>query len=145
MKSIVKIWHTTFEDEAKHYSEFESSDIEYFIGCMLYNHFNFENALDTMKTIDLSYDFLLSVEENYDEVKNFIDKISLDDELEKITFLNNFLNDAKSKYSEDELYLINRLSYHLDGVKQRYDGKIQAQKVDFQAPKAKSKNPLAGV
>ena len=142
IEKVLDIWHQFFKDEDKQYSEFEPSDIEYFVGCMLYNHFEFKNALDTMKTIDISYDFLLAVEDNYDEIKNIIYKIELNDELEKIEFLMSFLDEAKSKYSQDELYLINRLSYHTDGVKQRYNGDIKVSSPDFVAPKPKSRNPL---
>ena len=139
---VLEIWHKHFEDESLHYSEFEPSDIEYFVGCMLYNHFDYKHSLDTMKTIDLSYDFLVAVEDNYDEVNNLISSINIDDELEKLEFLISFLDEVKSKYTQDELYLINRLAYHVDGVKQRYDGEIEASKPDFVAPQAKSRNPL---
>ncbi len=58
IEKVLKIWHEYFADEDKQYSEFESSDIEYFVGCMLYNHFAFSKALENLKTMDLSYDFL---------------------------------------------------------------------------------------
>ena len=79
IEKILEIWHKHFIDEEKQYSEFESSDIEYFVGCMLYNHFNFSTALDTMKTIDLSYDFLSSCDEEYDEIESIIKSIEFDD------------------------------------------------------------------
>ena len=142
IEDALKIWHELFKDEDKQYSEFEPSDIEYFLGCMLYNHFDFKNALDTMKTIDLSYDFLVAVESNYDEVNDIIASIDLEDELKKIEFLVTYLDEIKSKYTQDELYLINRLAYHVDGVKQRYHGLIKASSPDFVTPPAKSRNPL---
>lgn len=142
IQNVLDIWHKHFKDEQNQYSEFEPSDIEYFVACMVYNHFDFKNALDTMKTIDLSYDFLVAVESNYDEVTNIISEINIEDELEKIEFLTSFLNDAKSKYTQDELYLINRLSYQLNELKQRYEGSIEASSPDFELPKAKSRNPL---
>jgi len=145
IQKVLDIWHTTFKDEAKQYSEFESSDVEYFVACMLYNYFNFEHALNTMKTIDLSYDFLLCVEENYDEVKALIESIKLENEQDKLSFLIEFLDDAKKKYTQDELYLINRLVYHVDGIKQRYNGVIQADNIDFKVPVSKSRNPLSGL
>jgi len=145
INKALSIWHKVFEDEDKQYSEFESSDVEYFLACMLYNNFKFENALDTMKTIDLSYDFLLSVEDNFDEVNELVENLSLEEEEKKLMFLMTFLADAKSKYTEDELYLINRMEYHLDGVKQRYEGLIKKTNPNFSLPKVKSRNPLAGL
>jgi len=139
---ILEIWHEYFADEEKQYSEFESSDIEYFVGCLLYNHFAFSKALDTMKTIDVSYDFLVATGDGYDEVKNQISEIKLNDEVDKIEFLQAYFLEVKSKYTQDELYLLNRLEYHFSGVVQRYQGEIEASKVDFVAPKARSKNPL---
>jgi len=139
---ILNIWHKHFEDESNQYSEFEPSDIEYFVGCMLYNHFSFKKALDTMKTIDLSYDFLSSCGDTYDEVVSLINSIDIDDEMQKIEFLQNFLKEAKSKYSEDELYLINRLQNHLKGVLERFENDIECKKVDFVAPQTKPINPL---
>ena len=142
IQKVLDIWHTHFKDEENQYSEFEPSDIEYFVSCMLYNHFDFKDALDTMKTIDLSYDFLVAVESNYDEIKNIISEISIEDELEKIEFLTSFLNDAKSMYTQDALYLINRLSYQINELKQRYEGSVEASSPEFVTPQAKSRNPL---
>ena len=84
---ILDIWHKHFEDEANQYSEFEHSDIEYFIGCMLYNHFKFKKALATMKTMDLSYDFLSACGNEYDEIKSIINSIEFEDEIDKLQFL----------------------------------------------------------
>ena len=144
IEKILTLWHKHFEDEEYHYSEFESSDIEYFVGCLLYNHFNFSKALDTMKTIDLSYDFLESCgESEYEEVMALVKSIEFKTEEEKLAFLQNYLKEAKQKYSEDELYLLNRLSYHVDGMAQRYQADIDAQSVDFKALKQpRSANPL---
>ena len=105
IERILTIWHEHFSDEDRQYSEFESSDIEYFVGCLLYNHFAFSKALDTMKTIDLSYDFLASCSDEYDEIMAMIKSIDFDDELLKLEFLQNYIRDAKLKYSDDELYL----------------------------------------
>jgi len=141
-EKILEIWHKHFESEEKQYSEFESSDIEYFVGCLLYNHFAFSKALDTMKSIDLSYDFLESCGDEYDEIIAIIKSIELEDEKQRIEFLQNFIADAKKKYSEDELYLLNRLEYHVDGVMQRYESGEEAKKVNFEAPEPRSANPL---
>jgi hypothetical protein len=131
IEQVLKIWHEHFSDEDKQYSEFESSDIEYFVGCMLYNHFAFSKALDTMKTMDLSYDFLSSCENEYDEVKDIISSIELDNEADKLELLSAFIKESKLKYSKDELYLLNRLEYHVNAVAQRYEKNVEVQKVDF--------------
>jgi hypothetical protein len=141
-EKILEIWHKHFLDEEKQYSEFESSDIEYFVGCMLYNHFKFCRALDTMKTIDLSYDFLESCGDEYDEISAIVKSIEFDDEIQKLEFLQNFIIDAKKKYSADELYLLNRLEYHVNGIAQRYESEEEAKKVDFVVPVKRSPNPL---
>ena len=142
IEKVLTALHQFFKDEDKQYTEYEDSDIEYFVGRMLYNHFDFKNALDTMKTIDVSYDFLVACGDTYDEVQNEIKDILIEKEKEKLDFLQNYLKDIKSKYSLDELYLLNRLEYHVNGVRQRYDGKEEEKKVDFIAPEARSKNPL---
>jgi len=142
IEKFLKIWHKHFSDEENHYTEFESSDIEYFVGCMLYNHFAFSKALDTMKTIDLSYDFLSSCgDDEYDEVKAIVESIDFDDELKKLEFLQNYISEAKSKYSKSELYLIDRLEYHTNSMAERYATNTEAKRVDFtkSTPKA---NPL---
>ncbi len=141
-EKILEIWHKHFEDEEKQYSEFESSDIEYFVGCMLYNHFAFSKALDTMKSIDLSYDFLASCDDEYDEVMAIVKSIAFGYEKQKLEFLQNFIVDAKKKYSEDECYLLNRLEYHVSGVIQRHENDEEAKKVNFEAPKPPPANPL---
>lgn len=141
IEKILTIWHEYFSDEEKQYSEFESSDIEYFVGCMLYNHFAFSKALDTMKTMDLSYDFLLACGDEYDEIKSMIESLEFDDEAEKLEFLQNYISESKLKYSDDELYLLNRLQKHVEGMADRYKSDIEVQKVTFEVP-AKSGNPL---
>jgi len=134
IEKILDIWHTHFKDETNHYSEFEDSDIEYFVGCLLYNHFHFTKALDTMKTIDLSYDFLESCgESEYEEVLELINSIELESEEEKLSFLQNYLKEARAKYTQDELYLLNRLNYHVEGMAQRYKEDVKVEKVDFEA------------
>lgn len=142
IEKILEIWHNHFLDEEKQYSEFESSDIEYFVGCMLYNHFNFSTALDTMKTIDLSYDFLSSCDEEYDEIESIIKSIEFDNEKKAIEFLQDFIAQAQKKYTDDELYLLKRLANHVGGVAHRYESGEEAKRVDFVAPIKKSQNPL---
>jgi len=139
---VLEIWHKHFEDEEKQYSEFESSDIEYFVACMLYNHFAFSKALDTMKTIDLSYDFLRACGDEYDDIKAIIEAIEFDDENQKLEFLQNFIKEAQSKYSADELYLLNRMEYHVNGMADRYAVDEETKKVEFSKPEKRSANPL---
>jgi len=140
--NILRIWHEHFSDESRQYTEFEDSDIEYFVGCMLYNHFAFSKAVDTMKTIDLSYDFLSSCGDEYDEIKLLVQSIKINDELEKIDFLQHYLESAKSKYTKSELYLLDRLQNHLNGIRERFENDEEVKKVEFNLPQPKVSNPL---
>lgn len=134
IEQILEIWHKHFTDKAKQYSEFEHSDIEYFVGCILYNHFAFSKALENLKTIDLSYDFLSACGDEYDEIQAIIKSIEFNDEQEKLNFLQSYMSEIKLKYTKNELYLINRLQYHVNAMAQRYTLGIDAQRVDFQNP-----------
>ncbi len=134
IEKVLSIWHAHFEDEEKQYSEFESSDIEYFVACMLYNHFAFSKALDTMKTIDLSYDFLSACGDEYDTIKAIIAEIRFDSEEESLAFLQEFIQESLAKYSAPELYLLNRMNYHVNAMAQRYALGVDAKPVDFQNP-----------
>ena len=143
IEKVLDIWHKYFSDEDKQYAEFEKSDIEYFVGCMLYNHFAFSKVLDTMKTMDLSYDFLSACGAEYDEIKQIIKSIDFDSEEQKLKFLQEYIKNSQEKYTSDELYLLNRLQKHVDDLALRYEKKIEVQKVDFQEKlKTKSQNPL---
>jgi len=137
VKEVLEIWHNYFSDEEKQYSEFEDSDIEYFVGCMLYNHFKFKKALDTMKTIDLSYDFLSSCSDEYDEVKAIIESIEFDNDIDKLKFLQKYILESKAKYSKSELYLLNRLDYHVNAMAQRYEKGVDVKKIVFENPLTK--------
>ena len=139
--NALKIWHEYFSNEDKQYSEFESSDVEYFVGCMLYNHFAFSKALPTMKTMDLSYDFLSACGDEYDEIKQMIESIEFDDEMQKLEFLQNFIDESRAKYTSDELYLLDRLKMHIDNLEKIYNKEIIPQKVEF-VKKTKPINPL---
>lgn len=134
VEEVLKIWHKHFADEQIQYSEFEDSDIEYFVGCMLYNHFAFSKALDTMKTMDLSYDFLSACGDEYDEIVEIIKSIKFDDEMQKLDFLQEYIKEAKAKYTVPELYLLNRLEYHVNAMTDRYEKGVDAQRIDFQNP-----------
>ncbi|MFA6195504.1 MAG: hypothetical protein WC656_02525 [Sulfurimonas sp.] len=134
VQEVLTIWHEHFAQEEKQYSEFESSDIEYFVGCMLYNHFAFSKALENLKTMDLSYDFLSACGSEYDEVQEIISSIKFEDELQKLEFLQSYIQESKSKYSGDALYLLNRLEYHIKAMAERYNKGVDAQRVDFKNP-----------
>ncbi len=133
-EKILEIWHKHFSDEARQYSEFEPSDIEYFVGCLLYNHFAFSKALHTMKTMDLSYDFLSECGEEYDEVQAIIKTIEFDDEIESLEFLRDFIKESKAKYTPSELYLLNRLEYHVEAMAERYYKGVEVEHIDFENP-----------
>ena len=139
--NVLKIWYEYFSNEENQYTEFESSDIEYFVGCMLYNHFAFSKALDTMKTMDLSYDFLSACGDEYDEIKQMIESIKFDDEMQKLEFLQNFIDESRAKYTQDELYLLDRLKLHIDNLEKIYNKEITPQKVEF-VKETKPVNPL---
>jgi len=131
---VLNMWHEHFKNEEHHYSEFENSDIEYFVACLLYNHFAFSKALDTMKTIDLSYDFISECGNEYDEILLIIKSINYDDELEALEVLQNFISESKKKYTADESYLLNRLQYHVDAMADRYNQGVDAAPVEFKNP-----------
>ena len=134
IEKILQIWHKHFLNEEFHYSEFENSDIEYFVGCLLYNHFAFSKALENLKTIDLSYDFIESCGDEYDEIMAIVKSMDESDELKKLATLENFIKESKAKYTKDELYLLDRLDYHVSAMAQRYEQNVDAQRVDFQNP-----------
>jgi len=132
IEKVLTIWHEHFKDEENHYSEFESSDIEYFVACMLYNHFNFSKALDTMKTIDLSYDFLSACGDEYEEIQAMIAEIKFDTEEESLQFLQDFITESLHKYTAPELYLLNRINYHVNAMAERYAKGVNAKPIDFE-------------
>ena len=134
IEEILDIWHKHFENEENQYSEFEPSDIEYFVGCMLYNHFAFSKALDTLKSMDLSYDFLSACGDEYDAIQEMIASIKFADEKEALSFLQNYIKEAKAKYTKPELYLLDRLDYHVNAMAQRYEKDVDVQKIDFKNP-----------
>ena len=134
IEKVLKIWHKHFENEENQYSEYESSDIEYFVACLLYNHFEFSKALDTMKTIDLSYDFLSACGEEYDDIRAIIATIKFDTEEESLDFLQNFILESRQKYTPAELYLLNRINYHVNAMADRYTKNVDAKPIDFENP-----------
>jgi len=133
-EKILEIWHKHFSDEERQYSEFEPSDIEYFVGCMLYNHFAFSKALENLKTMDLSYDFLSECGEEYDEIQAIIASITFESEEESLAFLQEFIAESRAKYKPSELYLLNRLHNHVATLADIYHGVLDVNPVDFQNP-----------
>ena len=131
---ILEIWHKHFADEERQYSEFEPSDIEYFVGCMLYNHFAFSKALENLKTMDLSYDFLSSCGEEYDVIQTIIKEILFESEEESLAYLLSFVEESRAKYTPSECYLLNRLAKHLQTLSGIYEGAIDISPVDFLNP-----------
>jgi hypothetical protein len=135
VEKVLTLWHKHYEDEQNHYSEFEPSDIEYFVGCMLYNHFAFSKAHHNLKTIDLSYDFLTTCgDEAYDQALQTLAEIDFESEEEAVAFLQDYIAQAKANYTEDECYLLNRLSYHVNAMAQRYKEGVEVKHIDFQNP-----------
>ena len=133
-KKILEIWHKHFESEENQYSEYEPSDIEYFVGCMLYNHFAFSKALANLKTMDLSYDFLSSCGDEYDEIQALIKAIRFESEEESLAFLVAFIEESQAKYTASECYLLNRLYKHISTLNDIYTGTKNVDPVDFQNP-----------
>lgn len=135
IETILDILHKHFTDEEKQYSEFEGSDLEYFTGCMLYNHFKFSKALDNLKTMDLSYDFLSSFsDEEFKGIEQIIQSIHFEDELQKLKFLQNFIEESRKKYTKSELYLLDRLAYHVNAMALRYEKNAEVAHMNFQNP-----------
>ena len=134
IEKILTIWHERFENEENQYSEFESSDVEYFVGCLLYNHFAFSKSLENMRTMDLSYDFIGSCGDEYDGIMELIKSIKIEDEVQRLAILQSYITNSKAKYTKPELYLLDRLSYHVDAMAERDTKDVEAQRVDFQNP-----------
>ena len=142
IEKILEIWHKHFENEEKQYSEFEPSDIEYFVGCMLYNHFAFSKALENLKTMDLSYDFLSSCDGEYDEIVEIIKSIEFENEEESLAFLQSFVDESRAKYTQSELYLLDRLHNHIETLSKIYTGKVDVKSTDFENASSALYNPL---
>lgn len=134
IEKVLALWHVHFGLSENQYSEFESSDIEYFVGCMLYNHFAFSKALENLKTMDLSYDFLSACGDEYETIQGLVASVEFAQEMDKLAFLQDFIAESKAKYSGDALYLLNRLEYHVNSMAERYAKGVDAQKVDFKNP-----------
>ena len=135
IEQACQVWHVWFDDNDDHdYSEKEPSDIEYFMGCMLYNLFAFEKAISTMKTMDIGLDFLDATGNSYSEVKALLTQIKTQDDFEKIDLLQNHIAKGMKRYEGDRmaLYLVNRLAGHINTLEAIYRGKVDRRDVDFE-------------
>lgn len=127
----LEIWHQHFSDEKHHYSEFEKSDIEYFIAVLLYNQFSFKKALETMKTMEIANDFLEESGETFNEVVDILSNITFQTDEEAVEFLLDFIRKSKSDYTPSECYLLNRIENHVQLMKERYENNEEVKTVDF--------------
>jgi hypothetical protein len=134
IEAACALWHKWFEHEANDYSEREDSDVEYFVGVLMYNHFAFSKAIPTMKTMDIGLDFIQSADSSYAEVNSLIGSIKSKDELELLALLQNHISRSLDKYSSDPMscYLLKRLRGHIDTLAGIYAGDITPQNIDFQ-------------
>ena len=127
------IWHIHFTDEKHHYSEFEASDIEYFISVLLYNQFKFKRALETMQTMEIANDFLEESGDTFQEVQKELANISFEHDEDAIIFILDFINQSRENYSRSEQYLLNRIEKHIILLQERYSKNEEAKTVDFEA------------
>jgi len=134
IEKACQVWHEWFKDEDHDYSEREDSDVEYFIGVLLYNLFAFEKALSTMKTMDLAHDFILACEGSYDEVRGLLAQLKVHDDAEALAILQQHIRKSIEKYKEEsgDLYLLNRLAGHINTLEGIYKDEINADEVDFE-------------
>jgi len=51
-----------------------------------------------------------------------------------LEFLQKFILEARLKYTQPELYLLNRLNYHVEAMADRYAKGVNAKPIDFQNP-----------
>jgi virulence-associated protein VapD len=101
---------------------------------MLYNHFAFSKALENLKTMDLSYDFLSECGAEYDEIQALVKEIRFENEEQSLAFLLEYIKDSQAKYTASELYLLNRLHNHVASLADIYAGSLNVDHVDFQNP-----------
>jgi len=127
------IWHAWFKEDANEYAGYEDSDVEYFVGVVMYNQFAFSKALSTMKTMDIGLDFIQAADSSYAEVNSLIGSIRSEDELELLALLQNHIRRSLEKYSSDptSCYLLNRLRNHIDTLAGIYAGIEKVDNIDF--------------
>lgn len=133
IETACEMLHRHFEDEANDYSEREDSDVEYFVGVIMYNLFAFSKALSTMKTMDVGSDFANAGGTTYIEACELIDTIKSDDELELLGLLQEHVERSLAKYADDPMacYLLKRLQNHVANLAGIYAGEVDVTAVDF--------------
>jgi len=148
MKTVLhetqKIWHTHFADEQHHYSEFEDSDIEYFLAVLLYNQFQFSKAVKTMQTIEIAKDFLDEAGEYFQEVQSLLQQITFNTEEDAAQFLLDFIIKSQESYDKNERYLLDRMYKHIYELNERYTKDITPEIIDFEAVHNKLHPALRG-
>ena len=133
IEAACEMLHTCFKDEANDYSQREDSDVEYFIGVIMYNLFCFSKALSSMRTMDVGSDFARAAGRPYIEACELIDTIRSDDEPELLSLLQDHIELSLQKYDSDpaSCYLLNRLKNHIDTLAGIYAGEVNVDDVDF--------------
>lgn len=143
IENACTLFHEWFKDESHDYSEREDSDVEYFVGCMLYNRFAFSKAISTMQTMDVGIDFIMAAEAQYELAAKELELIETDDEMLKLALLQEHIRASLEKYSSDKMacYLLQRLKNHIDSLAAIYNDDIAASDVDFERM-SKQQNPI---
>lgn len=133
IEAACEMLHMHFEDEANDYSEREASDVEYFVGVIMYNLFGFSKALPTMQTMDVGADFANAGGTTYLRACELIDTIKSDDELELLALLRWHVDRSLEQYADDPMacYLLNRLKNHVANLEGIYAGDVDVNAVDF--------------
>ena len=132
--------HQWFEDDTHDYSEREASDVEYFVGVLMYNHFAFSKALSTMKTMDVGLDFKNAAGAAYKEAYELIGSIKSADELLLLSLLQEHIELSLEKYAGDSstCYLLQRLQNHIKTLANIYAGKLDKRSIDFERMSTKA-------
>ena len=55
-------------------------------------------------------------------------------EEESLEFLQKFILESRQKYTQAELYLLNRINYHVNAMADRYAKDVDAKPIDFENP-----------
>ena len=137
IEAACEMLHMHFEEKANDYSEREDSDVEYFVGVIMYNLFAFSKALPTMKTMDVGADFANAGGKTYLKACELIDTIKSDDELELLALLKWHVDRSLEHYADNPMscYLLNRLKNHVANLEGIYTGKVDVDAVDFKKRK----------
>ncbi len=133
--------HEWFNDEDHYYSEYEPSDIEYFIAVMLYNQFQFKLAVKTMLVMDIGSDFIEACEEKIYETRELLSSIKFDTDEEAVEMLLEYIHAAQAHYPKSECYLLDRIENHILLLKDRYKTQSMPEEVVFEK-KTKSTYPF---